>query len=307
MVSANYEAYKSVMRQAYRDGEITPEESAILETLRQSLNISSDEHSQCETEVQKEIDNGGGPVMNSDSSNPEPPMDAPGNPDDHNIIRPGMNPGEFPADNPGNPSPGDLGEMPMDNPGGIEVARPEEVVEEPKSLEDLLKEGKSSYHGNNFQSAIDYFDKALVLDPENSEALFFRKRSVSKLTEQGGTVAPSGGAAAASSGGGAVATGGAAPSPGGAPALAPEVVAGTIKGDPNCGSCNGAGTCRWCKATGGCYWCKGAGQCDKCKGTGVLKGQQCSACAGSGKCHSCKGSGHCYWCQGNGKCNKCSA
>jgi hypothetical protein len=304
MVSANYESYKSVMRKAYSDGLITDEETALLDTLRQSLNISSDEHQQAEEEVKKELENGGPP--NPANDNPNPSNDAPpeGTPDDYNIIRPGMNSGEVGVGDPENPmndamngigaeETGQAGSPPPDEPG------------EPTTIEDFIKAGKAAYHKNDFQSAIGSFDKALELEPDNSEALFFRKRSQSKLNEK--STPADGGATGAAVGmnPGGVAASTANTAIEGGMAEVPNV--GEMKGDPGCSSCNGAGTCRWCKATGGCYWCKGTGQCDKCKGTGVLKGQQCSSCAGSGKCHSCKGNGKCYWCQGNGRCNKCNA
>jgi hypothetical protein len=299
MVSANYEAYKSVMRQAYADGQITPEETAVLDTLRQSLNISSEEHDQIENEVKEEIAGGGGPSALSVSSNPEPGEPPAGEADegDINVIRPGFNDDAI-----------EHNSMESNNPGpdsGIDAAAPEPEIDAGApavdSIEELLKSGKASYHKNDFQSAIDFFDKALAMEPENSEALFFRKRSQSKLQESGGGDDAGKAAASSSSAPAAdssmMATGAAA---------APAVPPGEMRGDPNCSSCNGSGTCRWCKATGGCYWCKGVGQCEKCKGTGVSKGQQCGACAGSGKCHSCKGSGKCYWCQGTGRCSKCN-
>ena len=299
MVSANYEAYKSVMRQAYRDGQITPEESAVLETLRQSLNITTDEHHQAESEVQQEIDIGGLPDGGSTAFSEPEAEPVPDYNDDNNVIRPGMNSDEFSN----NPNPGPEFENSggvafatdtMEAPGGAPAAA------EPQSLDDILNAGKGAYKKGDFQQAIGYFDKAIEIEPDNSEAIFYRKRSQKKLEEIGGAAAgkPAGAAAGTPSGMAAgVKVAVATPPP--APNLA------GVKGDPNCSSCNGSGTCRWCKATGGCYWCKGTGQCDKCKGTGITKGQQCNACAGSGKCHSCKGTGHCYWCQGSGKCSKC--
>jgi hypothetical protein len=286
------------MRQAYRDGQITDEESAILETLRQSLNISSAEHEQIETEVKQEVSNGG-PILN-DVPPPEIPSTPPTEEVDQNVIRPGANPSEPPMNFETEHESPPMDTMPPE-PSPEMPPPPVPEPEEPQSLEDLLKAGKDAYHKNDFQMAIINFDKALILDGENSEALFFRKRSQSKLNETGG-----GGAEASTGMGPALGTapsGNAMMTAGG---VAPEVASGEIKGDPNCTSCNGAGTCRWCKSTGGCYWCKGNGQCDKCKGTGISKGQQCPSCAGSGKCHSCKGTGKCYWCQGSGKCSKCS-
>jgi tetratricopeptide (TPR) repeat protein len=302
MVSANYEAYKSVMRQAYRDGQITPEETAVLDTLRQSLNISADEHSQAEAEVKQEIENGGlqdGGSMASNDPVPAPAMD-----DDVNVIRPGNNPSDFSSDN--NP------DVALDNPVDLGVPPSEDLdmggdmpaaTNGPQNLDEFLNEGKGAYKKGDFQQAIVYFDKAIEMEPDNSEAIFYRRRSQKKLEETGGGAAagPAGaaapGAAPAGAEGGPAAGGPTPPSP---------IPASEMRGDPNCSSCSGAGTCRWCKASGGCYWCKGSGQCDKCKGTGVTKGQQCGSCAGSGKCHSCKGTGLCYWCQGKGTCNKCS-
>jgi hypothetical protein len=173
------------------------------------------------------------------------------------------------------------------------------MPQEPESLEDLLKEGKSSYKKSDFQMAISYFDKAIALEPDNAEALFYRKRSVSKLQEMGGTVSEDTSVADTASIASSTSNTLTAET---AAAQAPP--SGDFKGDPNCASCNGSGVCRWCKG-GACYWCGGNGQCDKCKGTGVTKGQQCPSCAGSGKCHSCKGSGQCFWCHGNGRCSKC--
>jgi tetratricopeptide (TPR) repeat protein len=185
------------------------------------------------------------------------------------------------------------------------MAPPPESPED--QIKDLLNSGKNAYHKGNYEHAIECCDNVLLIDPDNSEALFFRKRALSKIEKLRGKDAGGKAAAAADievSDAGEVPVG--AANNGGAEVAVGEIKAPAGGGDPNCKSCAGSGQCHWCKGSGKCYWCKGSGKCDKCNGEGKVNGEECKGCKGSGKCHSCNGDGECYWCKGSGKCSKCS-
>jgi tetratricopeptide (TPR) repeat protein len=274
LVSVNYLAYKNALKQAWKDGKMSADESAMLDTLRKSLNISPEDHVQIENDVRIEL-NG---IMPADT-----------NPTDN----PGDNPG--PANGNPEPNPGTAAPEPPQAPGEPPVPQPMDgTAGEPDDIKGLLAEGKNSYHKGNYEEAIEYCDKVLLLDPDNSEALFFRKRTLSKIEKLRGKpgskketpkaqteVAPE-------------------------PPSKPEKKAKSGGGDPNCKSCKGSGQCNWCKGTSECYWCKGTGKCDKCSGSGKINGEECKSCKGSGQCNSCGGNGQCYWCGGTGNCTKCS-
>jgi tetratricopeptide (TPR) repeat protein len=55
----SYNTYRAAVEQAMADGKITPDEEAILTLLRESLNISQDEHDSIVTDVQQK----GGPML----------------------------------------------------------------------------------------------------------------------------------------------------------------------------------------------------------------------------------------------------
>lgn len=270
LVSVNYLAYKNALKQAWKDGKMSADESAMLDTLRKSLNISPDEHVKIEQDVRIELSD-----MPVESNNPGPEN----------------NPGEI-----ANSNPGAGAEEAMAPPETMEVAAP--PGGETNDIKALLVEGKNSYHKGNYEEAIEYCDKVLILDPDNSEALFFRKRTLSKIEKLQGKGGAGGGTKAAVPP--AEAQTEVLP-----PDQAPPATGGAGNGDPNCKSCKGSGQCHWCKGSGSCYWCKGSGNCEKCNGSGKINGEDCKSCKGTGKCHSCNGDGKCYWCHGDGKCSKC--
>ena len=55
LASVNYLAYKNALKQAWKDGKMSADESAMLDTLRKSLNISAEEHIHIEREVRNEL------------------------------------------------------------------------------------------------------------------------------------------------------------------------------------------------------------------------------------------------------------
>ena len=270
LVSVNYLAYKNALKQAWKDGKMSADESAMLDTLRKSLNISPDEHVKIEQDVRVELSD-----MPIDPNNPGPED----------------NPGEM-----ANSNPGAGAEEAMAPPETMEVAAP--PGGEINDIKTLLAEGKNSYHKGNYEEAIEYCDKVLILDPDNSEALFFRKRTLSKIEKLQSKGGFGGGTKAAEP----PAEAQIEVTP---PDQSPPATGGAGDGDPNCKSCKGSGQCHWCKGSGSCYWCKGSGNCEKCNGSGKINGEDCKSCKGTGKCHSCNGDGKCYWCHGNGKCSKC--
>jgi hypothetical protein len=293
--SVNYLAYKNALKQAWKDGRMSADESAMLDTLRKSLNISAEDHVNIEKEVRGEL--AGMMPENSDSGEE---INYPTN-QTNNMIGAGDETYDVNGVNGGN------------------------------EIKDLLIAGKNSYHKGNYEEAIEYCDRVLLVDPDNSEALFFRKRTLSKiekLEEKGADKKKSKpdlepgpepelepGPEAPNMENTAVPetdmetpnVSNEQPSPEDVQdAQAPEpVITPAGDGDPNCKSCGGSGQCHWCRGSGKCYWCKGTGNCDKCQGSGEINGDQCKSCKGSGKCHSCNGDSTCYWCKGSGKCSKC--
>lgn len=279
LVSVNYLAYKNALKQAWKDGKMSADESAMLDTLRKSLNISPEEHLKIEHDVRGELA---------------------GLPPEANELPEGNDP-----------------HAPNPAPESASVPEPEQLAEaqnfegpmDPNDINGLLIAGKNSYHKGNYEEAIEYCDKVLLLDPDNSEALFFRKRTLSKIEKLRGTGDAGAGEVEASANAGIEVE----PAP-----IEPETEvkekaktskAGKAKGaagDPNCKSCAGSGECHWCKGSGKCYWCKGTGKCEKCDGSGKIGDEECKSCKGTGKCHSCNGDSECYWCKGTGKCSKCS-
>lgn len=69
----------------------------------------------------------------------------------------------------------------------LEVKKPpkepvtgEDVV---KKLEELVQSGKNAYRDGKFKKAIEFLDKALILDPSNKQVQFFKKKTLTKLKE----------------------------------------------------------------------------------------------------------------------------
>lgn len=311
--SVNYLAYKNALKQAWKDGKMSADESAMLDTLRKSLNISAEEHITIEKDVRTEL-------ADVEINNPNPGEEV------------GVEDTPIQPPEEANNGAGDIDVESMNN-----------------DIKDLLIAGKNSYHKGNYEEAIEYCDKVLLIEPDNSEALFFRKRTLSKIEKLQGksagtkkkspptsepdieaeieseiesepdidieqvSVLPSGNETAETEPNIENNSESTAEEPG-MEELVPETGPVSVPnpnnnpspgGDPNCKSCGGSGQCHWCQGSGKCYWCKGSGNCDKCNGTGKINGDDCKACKGSGKCHSCIGDGECYWCKGSGKCSKC--
>jgi tetratricopeptide (TPR) repeat protein len=289
LVSVNYLAYKNALKQAWKDGKMSADESAMLDTLRKSLNISPEEHLKIEKDVRIELSDGS-ELPDITEQSPNGGEGAPPGPD--TAIEPPAPESQVPEP-PATEEPAPT----QKEPPAPEPAAGDET--ETNDIKGLLTAGKNSYHKGNYEEAIEYCDKVLLLDPDNSEALFFRKRTLSKiekLTGKKGSEKEKAEAKAET-----------AVEPKETPGEVGEpAAAGTFVGDPNCKSCKGTGQCHWCKSSGQCYWCKGSGKCDKCGGTGKMGDEQCKSCKGTGKCHSCNGDGKCYWCGGGGRCSKCS-
>lgn len=284
------------MKQAWKDGKMSADESAMLDTLRKSLNISPEEHIKIEQDVRVELadghelpditeqsPNGGEGVPHAPDFAIEPPAREPPKP-------------ETPVSQPPMPK-----APTAHKPTGDDEA-------ETNDIKGLLTAGKNSYHKGNYEEAIEYCDKVLLLDPDNSEALFFRKRTLSKIEKLTGKMSAGAGKAEAKAETAVEPkeTPGEVAEPATSSGVGGAVEGGIGGGDPNCKSCKGSGQCHWCKGSGQCYWCKGSGKCDKCGGTGKMGDEQCKSCKGTGKCHSCNGDGKCYWCGGGGRCSKCS-
>lgn len=290
------------MKQAWKDGRMSADESAMLDTLRKSLNISAEDHMKIESDVRNEL-NG---IIPENPNNPD---------DGQALAKASTTPQNIDPDN-GSDSNSELLSEQMMPEQMIEDVQPDNGSEA-TDIKGLLTSGKNSYHKGNYEEAIEYCDKVLLLDPDNSEALFFRKRTLSKIEKLRGKnkgKSSSSSKKSASADSGTEVTEPPSEAPAGVdddaqgdmpPSETSKVADGNV-GDPNCKSCGGSGECHWCKGSGGCYWCKGSGKCDKCKGEGQLNGEECKSCKGSGKCHSCNGDGQCYWCKGSGKCSKCS-
>ena len=298
--NVNIIAYKNALKQAWRDGKMSADESAMLDTLRKSLNISADDHIEIERDVRNELNNSS-EFGNNTNSTPAP---APAQENNPGVPNPGPQNNNQNNSNPQPPA-GQNGPMTTAD-LGITNEVIQDISEQPtetNDIKELLTMGKNSYHKGNYEEAIGYCDKVLILDPDNSEALFFRKRTLSKIEKLSGN---SNGDVSVESPPteGAVTTNTNDKDVEKAPAKQ-KATAGT-GGDPNCKSCAGSGECHWCKGTGECYWCKGNGNCDKCNGEGQINGVECKSCKGGGKCHSCNGDGKCYWCHGSGSCSKCS-
>ncbi len=291
LVSVNYLAYKNALKQAWKDGKMSADESAMLDTLRKSLNISAEEHLKIEKDVRSELADIV-PEMNEQyevAAEPAPSMNQNPGLDQHELGQQ--------SENMQPPAPSNTSD-----------------TLESEDINVLLNEGKNSYHKGNYEGAIEFCDKVLLLDPDNSEALFFRKRTLSKIEKlHGGKDEPEKTAAKAEPEKTAAKAEPEQLAAKAEPELEPPEVSpepgGTAaggKGDPDCKSCKGSGQCHWCRGSGECYWCKGTGKCDKCDGSGKIGDEECKSCKGSGKCHSCNGDSKCYWCNGTGKCSKCS-
>ncbi len=146
------------------------------------------------------------------------------------------------------------------------------------SLKDMAKKAYKEGGEEKLREALNLFDAALSIDPDNKECQFFKKKVLLKMKmrpvqehheekeperppdEVDGTE----------------------------PAVEEKVEPpGGRKPDPNCTFCSGSGKCSWCN---------GEINCTSCNGTGKYFGEECPTCKGSGKCSTCEGTGRCNWC-----------
>ena len=171
--------------------------------------------------------------------------------------------------------------------------------DEDLNFDECLELGKEAYRTGGYKRSVDLCDRALKLKPNNSQAIFFKKRSKSKMDE----AAPASAVPAAQT----------SPQPTSDPMLshmgAPKAAQTAVQSGsiiPKCLSCRDTHVCSWCKGQGLCWMCQGTGVCNTCKGSGTLNDAPCPKCKGSSKCDSCMGTGKCYWCKGTAKCHKCS-
>lgn len=130
---------------------------------------------------------------------------------------------------------------------------------QPDAPGDCLKLGKNAYHSGDYKRALEMCDQVLCVNPSDSEALFFRKRALSKMAD------------------------GAEP----ADVKSGDLLFTVPAVKPPCGSCRGSGKCYWCKGTGRCYWCSG---------TGLRGGVRCESCKATGSCRWCGATGACPKC-----------
>ncbi len=303
MNSANLAAYRNAVRQSISDGAIDTAKTAMLEKLRKALGITDSDHDAIVAELVGSVgvaanlpaggDNGGStptqPQQFVEASSANGPPTGPG---------------------------GSPGDVVVPDAGAADI-----TGSDPKAL---LKKGKESYRAGNYDEAIALCQKALDIDPKNSEAQFFMKRARLKAGKKPGAAAEkvkdplfSHSVSAPE------------PKPEAKPEPAPEVPATTKDDvakpepaadsenksgldfenapdpDPNCTSCGGTGVCSWCQGKKQCWMCNGSGQCNECKGKGMVGGKPCPTCKGSGTCTSCNGTGQCHWCKGSGLCHRC--
>ncbi|MCK5774333.1 MAG: hypothetical protein KAH57_11140 [Thermoplasmata archaeon] len=146
------------------------------------------------------------------------------------------------------------------------------------SLKNMAKLSYKEGGEEKLREALNLFDAALSIDPDNKECQFFKKKVLLKMKmkpvqehheekeperppdEVDGTE----------------------------PAVEEKVEPpGGRKPDPNCTFCSGSGKCSWCN---------GEINCTSCNGTGKYFGEECPTCKGSGKCSTCEGTGRCNWC-----------
>ena len=147
-----------------------------------------------------------------------------------------------------------------------------------RSLKEMAKKAYKEGGEEKLKEALNLFDTALKIDPNNKECQFFKKKVLLKMKmkpvqerqedkeperpieEEDRTE----------------------------PAAEEKVEApGERKPDPNCTFCSGSGKCSWCN---------GEINCTSCNGTGKYFGEECPTCKGSGKCSTCEGTGRCNWC-----------
>ena len=252
--------------------------------------------------------------------------------------------GEVEAEDVGVPEPDST-----NNPGtsGGSVAEPEtEVeaaetgeVEDTDDIKELLNSGKNAYREGNYEKAIGYCDKVLLIDPENSEALFFRKRTLSKIEKsqegpedtavQTDLPAQEMAQAIEADVGGFEETEDEVIETAQETVEEPEgetdaeddeitqilraelgddfVSGGAAEADVEGAEAGGGDpNCKSCGGSGECHWCKSTGKCYWCKGTG-----NCDKCNGQGEvggemCKTCSGSGKCHSCKGESTCYWCN-
>lgn len=316
MASVNYQTYKNLVKQNFVDGKIDDSKIAMLNNLRKTLRIADEEHEQILSELTGEMS--GAPAVEEKPAE-TPATDTPSSSDANTLGSDGVHTlgsdgvhtlggsSSEPEDKP--PSSGivrsfgdaSTDKSPDDTSAAATIQRvstdTSKEIEEPKaapaasgSFDDLLNQGKEAYRAGKYQDAYDFCTQALEVKPNNSQALFFKKRAKSKLGDNVKKSSP-------------------------AQERSDPMMSHMAKPQekkpvensliPKCLSCRDTGTCSWCKGEGSCWMCHGTGKCNNCKGSGIVDDETCPKCKGSGECDSCIGSGKCYWCKGSGKCHKC--
>ncbi len=282
MENVNFLAYRNAVRQAWKDGKITPSELATLETVRQSLNITADEHNQIEEEIKIELE-AQGIKFEKTTLPPEPESEtAPVSP-----------PSEIPED-----------QLLLDN--GKKAYNKKQYDKAVEYFDKVLamdpgNDRAQFYKKRSLSKLPAGFEPTKMTAPTESTASTSGSTASFSEPVNPGTPANNDGTVSALN------------NPGSNSAAqestlsegAGEPAAPSSGGDPACSSCEGTGKCQWCNETGKCNWCSGTGKCKKCGGTGKIGEDECSSCKGQGECFSCKGSGNCFWCKGTGKCSKC--
>jgi hypothetical protein len=139
--NVNFLAYRNAVRQVWKDGKITSSELETLETVRKSLNISMQEHDDIEIEVKNELE-----AQGIKFEKPVIPQSSTTEPPNTTAIE----------------------HQPLDDVETDEIFT-------------YFNQGKTAYDKKQFDIAVEYFDKVLSIDPENDRAVFYKKRSLSKI------------------------------------------------------------------------------------------------------------------------------
>jgi hypothetical protein len=302
--NVNFLAYRNAVRQAWKDGIITAAELETLETVRKSLNISMEEHNNIEQEVKDELE-----AQGLKFEKPDPHQSSSTQP-----------------------------------PIATAVEPPTQNDEETDEIFTYFTQGKTAYDKKQFDLAVEYFDKVLSIDPENDRAVFYKKRSISKIPK---TIAipvpqlktePETVESRIDSSTSVLTINNLPPNtisnnPGNSSVergnnnmvnmSAETVTAKPIQStndstsilesmpEPLSHTVSAAESggcdpnCSSCDGTGECRWCNSSGKCNWCNGLG-----KCKKCGATGKingedCSSCKGTGECFSCKGTGNCFWC--
>lgn len=276
MENVNFLAYRNAVKQAWKDGKVTPSELTTLETVRNSLNITPEEHNQIEEEVKTELEAQG--IKFEKPAMPAGDEDEPAEIPEEQLLL-------------------DAGKKAYDKKQyekAVDYFNQVLAIDPENDRAQFYKKRSLSKLPAGYEAEADELSSGEGLGAANSAVASSGLGNPGAQANNNGAVAADpnpGSNAAAQESPPAPDTGGtAAPSSG---------------GDPSCSSCEGTGKCQWCNETGNCNWCSGSGKCKKCGGTGKTGEDECSSCKGAGECFSCKGSGQCFWCKGSGKCSKC--